>query len=76
MRIATSVPILLLGGLCACGSPEDREPEPGEVERYTAKIDRDEAAAKAKLVGQTRAREQERGEAARARTALPQNESN
>jgi len=63
---------MLLCLLCACGSREDRQPEPGEVERYTAKIEREEAAARAAAIRESRAKEQVRDEAARARTAIPQ----
>ena len=66
-----SAPLLLLFALCACGGPEDRVPEPGEVERYTAKIEADEAKAKTAAVRESRAKEQVRDEAARARTAIP-----
>jgi len=70
-------PLLLMLALGACGGkPEDRQPEPGEVERFTAKIERDEAQAKAKAIQDSRAREQERGDAARARTALPRTKQN
>ncbi len=67
-----SAPLLLLFVLCACGSPEDRQPEPEEVKRYIAKMERDEAAATAAAVRESRAREQVRDDAARARTAIPQ----
>ena len=63
--------LLLAATLCACGGAEDRQPEPGEVRRYIAKIEADEARAKAAAIRQARIREQARGEAARARTAIP-----
>ena len=69
MRMFTPYPLLM--AICACSSPEERQPEPGEVERYTAKIEADEAKAKAEAIRQSRAKEQELGETARARTAAP-----
>jgi hypothetical protein len=63
--------LLLLLALCACGGREDRQPEPGEVQRYLAKMESEEARVKAAAIRVSRAREQERGDAARARTAIP-----
>ena len=63
--------MLLLLALCACGSSEDRQPEPEEVKLYIAKMERDEAAAKAAAIRESRVREEVRDEAARARTAIP-----
>jgi hypothetical protein len=64
--------LLLFLALCACGSSEDRQPEPEEVKRYIAKMERDEAAAKAAAIRESRAREQVRDDAARARTSIPE----
>jgi hypothetical protein len=72
----TSSPLLLLFALCACGGTEDRVPEPDEVQRFIAKMEADEARARATAIRQSRALAPWRGDAARARTAIPNKKQN
>jgi hypothetical protein len=67
-RIRTArILIPLLCGLSGCGGgDDDRQPSAEEVQRYTTQIDRAEAAAKAKAVQESQAKEAVRDEAARA----------
>lgn len=51
------LPILLLFAAGGCGSEEERQPTPAEVQAYMKKIDRAEAEAKAKAVQASRAKE-------------------
>lgn len=50
----------LFAALSGCSDPEEKQPSPGEVQRYTAKIDRAEAEATAKAVQASRAEEEAR----------------
>lgn len=52
----------LLAVLPGCSDPEERQPSAAEVQRYTAKIDRAEAQARAKAVEASRAEERSRDE--------------
>lgn len=52
----------LIAGLSGCSDPEERQPSAAEVQRYTAKIERADAEAKAKAIRASRAQEQAQDE--------------
>ena len=64
--------LLVIGAsvaLAACGSPAEHQPEPGEVERFTDRIDRNAADAKAVAVAEADERAENRADSAVRRIA-------